>query len=221
MVLFTGRPLVLTDVEESVGAILNMWFPGTEGGSAAASLLFGQANPSGKLTMSFPKAVGQCPIYYNHPSTGRAKKTPENVHQIYASNYIGCGNLPLYPFGHGLSYSNFVYDGFEIDSDTLTANGKITATVTITNDSDIAGEEVVQLYMHDLFASTVRPIQQLIAFEKVAFEAHETKKVTFEVREDMLRFYNAECEFVSEPGDFDLMVGHADHFAFKKRFKLV
>ncbi|MBE5891799.1 MAG: beta-glucosidase BglX [Lachnospiraceae bacterium] len=221
MLLFTGRPLVLTDVEKSVGAILNMWFPGTEGGSAAASLLFGEANPSGKITMSFPKAVGQCPIYYNHPSTGRAKQTPEEVHQIYASNYIGCGNLPLYSFGHGLSYSNFVYEGFEIDSDTLTADGKITATVTVTNDSDRAGEEVVQLYMHDLFASAVRPIQQLIAFEKAAFAPHETKTITFEVREDMLRFYNAECEFVSEPGDFDLMVGYADHFAFTKRFKLV
>ena len=219
--IFSGRPLTLTALDATVPAILEMWFPGTEGGSAAANLLFGRANPSGKVPMSFPKAVGQCPIYYNHPITGRPKRKPEDVHQPYASNYIGCGNLPLYPFGHGLSYSNFVYESMELDSAELTSEGKLTVTVKIRNDSDRDGAEVVQLYIHDLFASSVRPIQQLVAFKKVSIPAGECVEVSFEVTEPMLRFYNAQCEFISEAGDFDLFVGHADHPIFKETFRLV
>ena len=221
MLLFTGRPLVLTDVENSVGAILNMWFPGTEGGSAAASLLFGDANPSGKLTMSFPKAVGQCPIYYNHPATGRPKRKDENTHEKYTSNYIGCGNLPLYSFGHGLSYSDFVYNSMTLDTKTLTKDGAIKVSVSVTNNSDVDGVEVVQLYMHDIFASAVRPIQQLIAFERTEIKAHETKTVEFVVKEQMLRFYDFECNYISEPGDFEIMTGHADNFKFVDTFTLV
>ena len=221
MLLFTGRPLVLTDVKDSVGAILNMWFPGTEGGSAAASLLFGDANPSGKLTMSFPKSVGQCPIYYNHPSTGRPKRKDENTHEKYTSNYIGCGNLPLYPFGHGLSYSKFVYESMTLDTNTLTKGGQIKVSVTLTNDSDVAGAEVVQLYIHDLFASAVRPIAQLIDYKKTEFAPHETKTVEFFVTEPQLRFYDFECNFISEAGDFEIMVGNADNFIFKDTFELI
>ena len=219
--IFSGRPLTLCELDATCPAILEMWFPGSEGGNAAANLLFGRANPSGKVSMSFPKAVGQCPIYYNHPSTGRPKKTAEDVHQGFASNYIGCGNLPLYPFGHGLSYTSFVYEAMELDSNTLTADGEIKVTVRVRNAGERDGKETVQLYIRDLYASAVRPIQQLIAFEKVFIPAGETRSVTFTVREPMLRFYNARCEHVSEAGDFDIFVGYADHPYVKGGFKLV
>ena len=219
--IFNGRPLTLCELDAKCPAILDMWFPGSEGGNAAANLLFGEVSPSGKVPMSFPKAVGQCPIYYNHPSTGRPKNTPEDVHKAYASNYIGCGNLPLYPFGHGLSYTSFVYESMELDTHTLTKDGKIVVTVKVKNDGEVDAKETVQLYMHDLYASTVRPVQQLIAFEKVEILAGETKTVTFEITEPMLRFWNAECECVSEVGDFDLFVGYADHVYIKDGFKLV
>ena len=217
---FSGRPLVLTELSKIAPAILHMWFPGTEGGNAAANLLFGKANPSGKVSMSFPKAVGQCPIYYNHPSTGRPKTKPEEEHQGYTSNYIGCGNLPLYPFGHGLSYSRFVYESLELDTNELKADSEITVKITVLNDSDRAGKETVQLYMHDLFASTVRPIQSLIGFEKVEIGAGERKTVTFKVTEPMLRFYDAECNLVSEAGEFTLSTGCADNLILTKSFTL-
>ncbi len=219
-VLFNGRPLVLTELDSIAPAILDMWFPGTEGGSAAARLLFGDANPSGKVTMSFPKSIGQCPIYYNHPSTGRPKKTPEDVHQPYASSYIGCGNLPLYPFGHGLSYSSFVYESLTLDIDRISKDSEINVKITIRNDSDRTGKEVVQLYMRDLVASTVRPIQSLIAFEKVEIAAGETVTIDFKITEPMLRFYNASCELVSEPGEFEISTGHADKLILTKKFVL-
>ena len=218
--IFNGRPLTLTELDATVPAILDIWFPGSEGGNASAELLFGRANPSGKVTMSFPKAVGQCPIYYNHPITGRPKRTAENVHQAYSSNYIGCGNLPLYPFGFGLSYSKFVYEALELDNDTLTPDGEITVKITVRNDSEITGKEVVQLYMRDLVASTVRPIQSLIGFEKIELGAYETKTVEFKVSEPMLRFYDANCNFVSEAGEFTLSTGYADNLLLTKSFTL-
>lgn len=219
-VTFSGRPLVFTELSEAVPAILHMWFPGTEGGSAAANLLFGDANPCGKLSMSFPKALGQCPIYYNHANTGRPKNGDENVHYAYTSNYIGCGNLPLYSFGHGLSYSKFVYEGLELSADELTADGSLTATVTLRNDSEVPGKETVMLYMHDRFAPNARPVQQLIAFEKVTLAPGERREVAFTVTEPMLRFWNNEHKHVSEPGEFELFTGYADHLLFKKEFVL-
>ncbi len=221
VLIFSGRPLVLTELSKIAPAILEMWFPGSEGGSAAANLLFGKANPCGKVSMSFPKAVGQCPIYYNHPSTGRPKRKPEDVHQGYASNYIGCGNLPLYPFGHGLSYSNFVYESLELDRTEMSSTDTLTVRITLKNESDRAGKEVVQLYLHDLFASTVRPIQSLIAFEKVELAAGERKTVTFEVKEPMLRFYDAECNWISEAGEFTLSTGCADNLILTQSFHLI
>ena len=219
--VFNGRPLTLTELDATVPAILDMWFPGSEGGNAAANLLFGRANPSGKVTMTFPKAVGQCPIYYNRPRTARPKRTAEDVHQPYASNYIGCGNNPLYPFGYGLSYSNFVYESLELDADTMTADGEINVKITVRNDSDVAGKEVVQLYMYDTVASTVRPTQSLIAFEKIELGAGERKTVTFKVTEPMLRFYDFKCNFISEPGEFTLSTGYADNLILTKSFRLV
>ncbi len=221
VVLFNGRPLVLSDIEPFASAILDVWFPGTEGGNAVADMLFGKESPSGKLTMSFPKSVGQCPIYYNHPSTGRPKSVKkEGVRTIYNSGYVDCGNLPLYPFGYGLSYGNFVYEGMTLSADQLDKNGAIDVSVRLTNDSDIAAKETVQLYLRDLVASTVRPIQQLVAFEKVAFAPHETKEIRFTVTEPMLRFWNDEHQFVSESGKFNLSTGHADNLLFTTEFTL-
>ena len=220
VLLFNGRPLTLTELDATVPAILDMWFPGTEGGAAAANLLFGRVNPSGKVTMSFPKAVGQCPIYYNHPSTGRPKQTPEDEFQVCASNYRDCGNLPLYSFGHGLSYSHFTYEALTLDTDSMTADTAITVTVTLRNDSEREGQEVVQLYLHDLVASTVRPVQSLIGFEKVKLAAGERKTVTFSITEPMLRFCDFDGKFISEAGEFTVSAGYADHLILTRSFRL-
>ncbi len=220
-VIFTGRPLALTELHNTVPAILNLWFPGTEGGSAAASLLFGDANPCGKLSMTFPKAVGQCPIYYNHLETGRPK-APEvdHIHHAYTSNYIDCGNLPLYSFGHGLSYSNFIYESMELSANQMTKDETITVKVTVYNDSAVAGKETVMLYLRDCAASTARPVCQLIAFQKIAFAPYERKTVEFTIDEPMLCFWNSENRFVSEPGKFRLYTGYADHLLLKQNLQL-
>ena len=222
VLLFTGRPLSITKLDSIAPAILNMWFPGTEGGNSAADLLFGDANPSGKVTMSFPKYVGQCPIYYNHTNTGRPiSKEEEGLRRTYRSNYIDCGNLPLYSFGYGLSYSNFVYESMELDTDEMTEQSEINVKITVLNDSNIAGKETVQLYMRDLYASNARPIQQLIAFEKITLAPMERKTVRFTVTEPMLRFWNNKNEFVSEEGEFNLMTGYADNMVFTKKITLL
>ncbi len=213
-VLFTGRPLALKRLSNAVPAILNMWFPGTEGGNAVCDLLFGKVNPSGKLTMSFPKAVGQCPIYYNHLNTGRPKVTEDDVHVGFRSNYVDCGNMPLYPFGYGLSYSNFVYENMTLSKNRFAEREEVTVEITIHNDSRVRGKETVMLYMRDLVASNSRPVQQLIAFEKVQFEPGERKTVEFKIREEMLRFWNNEQKFVSEAGEFHISTGYADNLLF-------
>lgn len=221
VVTFSGRPLALTGLSKIAPAILHMWFPGTEGGNAAANLIFGKANPCGKLSMSFPKAVGQCPLYYNHPHTGRPKETDDDIFVIYQSNYIDCGNLALYPFGYGLSYSDFVYEGLEISSDKLTYDGELKVKITVHNNSNVPGKETVMLYMRDPVASNVRPEQQLIAFDKVYFEANERKIIEFTVKEDMLRFWNNNNEHVSEKGEFRLSTGYADNLIHTKSFYLI
>ncbi len=211
-VIFTGRPLAIKRLDEKLPAILNMWFPGTEGGNAAAELLFGKANPCGKLSMTFPKTVGQCPIYYNHLMTGRPKKEGcDDIYFGYRSNYIDCGNLPLYSFGHGLSYSDFVYENMTLSKSEFSPEEEVEVKITISNNSDIEGKETVMLYMRDLVASNSRPVQQLIAFEKVNFEAREKKTVTFTIKEEMLRFWNNENKFESEAGEFHISTGYADH----------
>lgn len=221
-VTFSGRPLALTELDASIPAILHMWMPGTEGGNAVADLIFGKANPSGKLSMSFPKAVGQCPIYYNHTNTGRPRGVhKEHVHVPYASSYIDCGNMPLYSFGHGLSYSEFVYEDLSLSASGMNAEEKVTVKVTVRNNSNRAGKETVMLYMHDVAASNARPIQQMIAFEKVAFEPGETKVIEFTIEEPMLRFWNNKHEYVSEPGRFEISTGYADHLLHTKDLQLV
>lgn len=214
-VTFSGRPLAIPELDSRMAAILHMWFPGTEGGNAVENLLLGKANPSGKLSMTFPKATGQCPIYYNHTNTGRPKPVhKEEEHCMFVSNYIDCGNLPLYSFGHGLSYSDFVYEGLQLSSNHITAEKDVKATVTVRNNSSVDGKETVMLYMHDVYASNTRPIQQLIAFRKVEIAAGETKKVEFTIKETMLRFWNNEQKLVSEPGLFEISTGYADHLIY-------
>lgn len=220
VLLFNGRPLVLSAWSDLAPAILEMWYPGTEGGRAAADLLFGRANPCGKLSMTFPWSVGQVPVYYNHPNTGRPHWTHAPAHNGYSSDYIGCPTLPLYSFGHGLSYSRFVYESLSLSAQSMTADTAITVTVTLRNDSSVPGKETVQLYIRDLVGSVVRPVQQLIAFEKVALAPQETRQVTFTITEPMLRFWNADGECLSEPGDFQVSTGWADHLILTQQFRL-
>ncbi len=221
VLLFTGRPLAITKLDELAPAILNMWFPGTEGGTAAAELLFGDANPSGKLDISFPASVGQCPIYYNRLNTGRPKPMDKDKELVlYCSGYIDCRNQPLYSFGHGLSYSNIIYEDLILSQTDFSKDEQVKVRVTVYNDSDIACEETVMLYMRDMVASTARPIQQLIAYEKISLAGGERKTVEFTVAEPMLRFWNNENKFVSEAGIFRISTGYADHLLHTKELYL-
>ena len=171
--------------------------------------------------MTFPRAVGQCPIYYNHTNTGKPKFFPDDKHQPYASNYIDCPNSPLFPFGHGLSYSNFKYENLELSDDVLYNNSNIEVSVTVKNCSDTVGKETVMLYMRDLFASNSRPVQQLIAFEKAEFAADETKTFKFNITAPMLGFWNNENKFVAEDGVFQISTGCADRLILTKSFTLI
>ncbi len=218
-VIFNGRPLDLSALDKSVPAILDMWFGGSETGSAVASLIFGDANPAGKLTMSFPRTVGQCPIYYNHPNTGRPSWDTE--YHPYTSSYIDTLTTPLYSFGHGLSYTSFEYSDITLSADKMTESETIRASVNVKNTGDRSGKETVQLYIRDLVGSTVRPIQQLIDFKKIELAAGEEKTVEFEITEPQLRIWDRNNKNVSEKGKFDVMVGYADHFADRKSFELI
>ena len=222
VLLFNGRPLEITELSKIAPAILDMFFAGSEAGNAAANLLFGDANPCGKVSMSFPKSIGQCPVYYNCYPTGRPKMAYNDDDRVFWSScYVDCGNLALYPFGHGLSYTHFTYESLELDKTTLTEDGEIKVSITLVNDGDRAGKEVVQLYMCDLVASACLPYQELIAFEKVELAPGERKTVTFTVTEPQLRFWDAKCENISEAGDFELSTGHADNLVLTKTFTLV
>ena len=222
VLLFGGRPLALTEEDECAHAILNMFLPGHEGGNAAARLLFGDVNPSGKLSMSFPRAVGQCPIYYNRTATSRPPIDPDiPTPTNFTSGYIDCGITPLYTFGYGLSYTQFRYDSMTLDTNNMTRDGKIKVSVTVTNVGEREGKEVVQLYLHDLVASTVKPIQEFKAFQKISIAPNESKTVELEINEPMLRLWNNKNEFVSELGEFTVSVGYADHFYFTDKFSLI
>ena len=216
-VTFSGRPLDLSDVDKLVPAILHMWFPGTEGGAAAAELLFGLRNPCGKLSMSFPQSVGQCPIYYNHPNTGRPHWIHQADHKGYASDYIDCATLPLYSFGHGLSYTTFEYSDLTVSSKELEENGQLQVRVRVRNTGSRKGKEVVQLYTRDMVGSVIRPVQQLVAFRKLELEAGEETLVEFTVTEEQLRFWNFNDQHVTEPGEIRFMVGYADHFLLTEK----
>ena len=219
-VVFGGRPLVLTDIVDYANAILYVWHPGTEGGNAIANLLFGIANPCGKAAMSFPRHVGQCPIYYNSFSTNRPKD--ENAGFIpFRSGYDDIINAPLYPFGYGLSYTTFDYSNFRLDKTEMRRNEAITASVTVTNTGNMDGKETVQLYLHDKFASVVRPIKELKSFQKIYLKAGEQKTVKFRITEEMLKFYSANGNYLAEAGEFEVFLGSDSSVKNSNSFLLI
>ncbi len=203
LVLQNGRPLEISWASENIPAIVVAWQLGTESGNAIADVLFGKYNPSGKLPVSFPRAVGQEPLYYNQKMTGR----PTNPTDVTYSAYTDEEKTALYPFGYGLSYTTFKYGDLKLSSNEMTQDGSIKVTVPVTNAGNKAGKEVVQLYLRDLVASTTRPVIELKGFELVELQPGETKEITFEITNDLLEFYNAEKKWTSEPGEFRVMVG--------------
>ncbi|ERM11771.1 beta-D-glucoside glucohydrolase [Pantoea ananatis BRT175] len=205
IVLMNGRPLTLVDEDRMADAMLETWFSGTEGGNAIADVLFGDYNPSGKLPMSFPRSVGQIPIYYNHLPTGR----PYNFAKPnkYTSHYYDAENGPLYPFGYGLSYTTFTLSPVTLSSETMAHNGSIEASVTVTNSGKVDGATVVQLYLNDPVASISRPVKELHGFKRIMLKAGESQQVTFKIDVDALKFWNQQMKHVAEPGKFNVMIG--------------
>jgi beta-glucosidase len=205
MVLFTGRPLALPWEDKNVHSILNVWFGGSEAGDAIADVLFGEVNPSGKLSTTFPINVGQVPLYYAHKNTGRPLNGP--WFQKFQSNYLDVPNDPLYPFGYGLSYTTFTYGEPKLSKSDMTATETVTLSVDVTNSGSRDGAEVVQLYVRDLVGSVTRPLKELRGFQKVMIKAGETKTITFNITNEELSFYNSDLKWGSEPGKFSMMVG--------------
>ncbi len=207
LVLFDGRPLILNDENATVPAILNVWFAGSEAGYAIADVLFGDVNPSGKLTTTFPRSVGQVPIYYAHKNTGRPLSNTEGKFEKFRSNYLDERNEPLFPFGYGLSYTNFEYSNLKISSDKMNSNGKVTVTVEVANTGNYDGKETVQLYIRDVVGSVTRPVRELKGFQKITLKKGEKQTVTFDITIEDLKFYNSDLKFVAEPGQFEVFVG--------------
>ncbi|WP_159021512.1 beta-glucosidase BglX [Formosa sp. L2A11] len=221
LVLFTGRPLVLVEENENVPAILNAWFPGSEAGLAISDVLFGDVNPSGKLTATFPRNVGQVPLFYNHKNTGRPLGNSEGKFEKFKSNYIDVRNEPLYPFGYGLSYTTFDYSNLDLDKSTMNMAGEINVSVDVTNSGDYDGKEVVQLYIRDLVGSVTRPVKELKGFQKVLIKKGETQTITFKISVEDLKFYNSNLDFVAEPGEFEVFVGTNSDTKMMKAFDLI
>ncbi len=218
LVLNNGRPLALPWAADHIPAILEGWQLGTQAGHAIAQALYGDHNPSGKLPMTFPRSVGQVPIYYNHMRTGRPEMpTPD---EVFWSHYIDERNSPLFPFGHGLSYTTFEYSGLKLSSGQLKPGGALTATVEVSNTGEVAGREVVQLYLHDHYASVARPVKELKGFELVYLEPGEKKTITFKLDEALLSFYTARGVWAAEPGTFTVMAGGSSETSLSATFEL-
>lgn len=203
LVLMNGRPLAITWANNHIPAIVEAWQLGTQTGHAIASVLFGEYNPSGKLPMSFPRSVGQVPIYYNHYNTGRPGPKPE----VFWTHYSDESTKPLYPFGYGLSYTTFSYSNLQLNKKKIKHNETIEASLTITNTGKYDGEEIVQLYLRDKVASIVRPVKELKDFVKINLKAGETKTIKFIINKEKLSFYNQQLQFVAEDGEFEIMIG--------------
>ena len=218
VVLLNGRPLVLEKENVDADALLEAWYPGTMGADAVTDILFGQYNPSGKLTMTFPRSVGQIPIFYYEKNTGRPIYLPS---EKYKSRYLDSPNDPLYPFGYGLSYTTFSYSDLSLSSPKVKKGKTIEATVTVTNTGQVTGEETVQLYIRDLVGSVTRPVKLLKAFQKVAIPPGESRKITFTIDNDMLSFWRQDMTFGVEEGDFKVMVGGSSADLLQASFTLV
>lgn len=205
LVIMSGRPLTLTWENELANAMLEVWFQGHEAGNSIADVLFGNYNPSGKLTMSFPRNVGQIPVYYNHKNTGRPQSAGN--WQKFRSNYLDVANSPLFPFGYGLSYTTFSYSDVQLSQSQMKPTEKITATVTVTNTGNYDGEEVVQLYIRDMVASVTQPVKKLKGFQKIFLKKGESKQVRFNIGLEELKFFNSDLKWIAEPGAFKLFIG--------------
>jgi beta-glucosidase len=214
VVLMNGRPLTINWVAENSPAILETWFAGTEAGNAIADVLFGDVNPSGKLPVTFPRSIGQIPIFYNMMNTGRPFKEAEK----YTSKYLDIPNTPLYPFGYGLSYTNFQLSNVRLSSKQIAPTGSLTVSVDVQNTGSRDGTEVVQLYIRDLVGSVTRPVKELKGFERVALRAGEKRTVTFTLKPEQLGFYNAANKFVVEPGDFKVWVSQSSDGGLEDNF---
>jgi beta-glucosidase len=199
VVLVNGRPLAIPWIAENIPALVEAWLPGEEGGAAIADVLFGDANPGGKLPMTFPRAVGQIPIFYSHkPSGGRSQ---------WHGDYVSLPTTPLFPFGHGLSYTEFEYSNLRMDPPHIEADGRVTISAEIKNIGARAGDEVVQLYIRDEVASVPRPVKELKGFKRIHLEPDETRTVVFEMPTDQLGFYDEAMQLVVEPGTIQVMIG--------------
>lgn len=219
LVLNNGRPLALPWADENIPAIVEAWQLGTQSGNAIAQVLYGDYNPSGKLPMTFPRSVGQLPLYYNSKNTGRP--TMNEPESVFWSHFIDEKNTPLYPFGHGLSYSKFEYSDLKLSANSFGVNGKIEVSVTLKNNSKIAGKEVVQLYIRDLIGSTTRPIKELKGFELIELQANESKKVTFTIDEKIIEYFTANRKWEAESGDFKVFVGGSSATVLESSFQFV
>ena len=204
---FSGRATVMKWESDHVNAIMNVWFGGSETADAVADVLFGDVCPSGKLTVSMPQSTGQEPLYYNHLPTGRPVADGTKVYHKYASNYLDVRNDALYPFGYGLSYTSFSYGDIRLNADKMSPDGSIMASVTVKNTGNCAGDEIVQLYIHDRVASISRPVKELKSFRRIHLAAGESKDVTFDVTPDLLKYYDYNLNNILDPGEFDLMIG--------------
>lgn len=220
LVLTNGRPLVLDWFERNMDAIVETWFLGSEAGHAIANVLFGDYNPSGKLTMSFPYKSGQVPVYYNHFKTGRPL-TNKNQKEKFISKYLDGPNEPLYPFGYGLSYTDFSYSEIELDKNQMTRMEEIKASVTVTNTGNRPGEEVVQFYIQDLYGSVVRPVKELKGFKKIFLNPGESERVTFTITEEDLKYYTSDMNYKSEEGEFKVYIGTNSKELEEAAFELV
>lgn len=217
-VIFSGRPVEVSEIAAMSKAVLMAWMPGSEGGNAIADVLFGEAEPGGRLSMTMPRSVGQVPVYYSRLSTGRPN--PEGRTGGGINGYLDETLIPLYPFGYGLTYTDFRYSQVELDRDVMHGEDVITAKVTVQNTGDTVGTETVQLYIQDLIGSVARPVKQLRGFQKVHLNPGESKDVSFTIQEEMLRFYDIHMQYVSEPGEFYAYIGPNSDTENKRMFQL-
>ncbi len=221
LVLMNGRPLTISWENETIDAILEAWWPGTRGGDAIAQTLFGVNNPSGKLPISFPRNIGQIPIYYNHKNTGRPYLGLSDPEQKYKSRYTDADNSPLFPFGYGLSYTTFSYSDLKLSSKKISKNEKLNITVNLKNTGNYDGAEVIQLYIRDLVGSVTRPVKELKKFDKVFVKKGETKIISFEITSNDLMFYDKNMNYSSEPGVFEIFIGGNSTADYKETFELI
>lgn len=221
LVLMSGRPNTLVWEDQNLDAILHAWYPGTRGGDAIAQTLYGVNNPAGKLPVTFPRNVGQIPLYYNHKNTGRPYLGPQDPEQKYKSRYTDSDIAPLYPFGYGLSYTNFAYDGLRLSAQKIKFNQPLTISVTVTNTGNFDGTEVVQLYVRDLVGSVTRPVKELKGYERVFLRKGESKQVSFTISSSDLKFHDINMNQTAEAGEFDVFVGTSSATELKERFELV